>query len=228
MALRDAAGFPAGVAARRFFTERLAELAAAAASTVDRTDERTNRAARLLDELAERARRDLGSAPSVASNPTTPRTAASASASAATAPPAPRTVAGIDEVQGKSLTLVFDSKKCIHSRFCVTWAPNVFLANVEGPWIHPDAMEVERLVDIAHVCPSGAIRYRRKDGKSDETAPLVNLISIRENGPYAVRADMQLGGERGVFRATLCRCGASRNKPFCDGTHAKIGFRSAN
>jgi CDGSH-type Zn-finger protein/uncharacterized Fe-S cluster protein YjdI len=136
-------------------------------------------------------------------------------------------VAGVDEIEGKGLTLLFDSKKCIHSRFCVTWAPNVFLANVEGPWIHPDAMEVERLVDIAHVCPSGAIRYRRKDGKADEAAPLVNLISIRENGPYAVRADIQLDGERGAFRATLCRCGASKNKPFCDGSHNQVKFSAS-
>lgn len=226
VALRDAAGFPPGIAARRFFTERLAELAQAA-STLANSDERTDRAARLLADLAERARRELGSAAPLTSNPTTPRAAVTPGTAAATAPPVPRTVAGVDEIEGKSLTLVFDSKKCIHSRFCVTWAPNVFLANVEGPWIHPDAMEVERLVDIAHVCPSGAIRYRRKDGKPDEAAPPVNLISIRENGPYAVRADMQLGGEREVFRATLCRCGASKNKPFCDGSHNQVKFTAS-
>ena len=228
VALRDAAGFPPGVAARRFFTERLAELAKAASTVVD-TDERTRRSAALLNELAERARRDLEHAPSSTSTATAPRTAAAVPPPAplGSAPPAPRTVAGVDEIEGKSLTLVFDSRKCIHSRFCVTWAPNVFLANVEGPWIHPDAMEVERLVDIAHVCPSGAIGYRRKDGKPDEAAPLVNLISIRENGPYAVRADIRLDGQDGMFRATLCRCGASRNKPFCDGSHSQVKFTAS-
>ena len=141
--------------------------------------------------------------------------------------PAPKTAAGIEEIEGNDLTLLFDSKKCIHSRFCVTWAPNVFLANVQGPWIHPDAMNVERVVEVAHVCPSGAIRYRRKDGKPDEAAPPVNLMAIRENGPYAVRAEMQLAGERGAFRATLCRCGASRNKPFCDGSHNEVRFTAS-
>jgi CDGSH-type Zn-finger protein len=106
----------------------------------------------------------------------------------------------------------------------VTWAPNVFLANVKGPWIHPDAMDVDDLVEIAHVCPSGAIRYRRKDGKPEEAPPLVNLVSVREAGPYAVRADTSLNGQSVSYRATLCRCGASKNKPYCDGSHHEIGF----
>ena len=66
-----------------------------------------------------------------------------------------------------------------------------------------------------------------KDGKPDEALPLVNLVAVRENGPYAVRADMQLDGERGVFRATLCRCGASKNKPFCDGSHNEVKFTAS-
>jgi CDGSH-type Zn-finger protein len=103
----------------------------------------------------------------------------------------------------------------------------VFLANVKGPWIDPDGMDVERVAEIAHVCPSGAIRYRRKDGKPEEAAPLVNLIAVREAGPYAVRADMRLDGERVGFRATLCRCGASKNKPFCDGSHHDVQFAAS-
>jgi CDGSH-type Zn-finger protein len=51
------------------------------------------------------------------------------------------------------------------------------------------------------------------------------LVAVREAGPYAVRADMRLDGERVGFRATLCRCGASKNKPFCDGTHWTIEFK---
>jgi CDGSH-type Zn-finger protein/uncharacterized Fe-S cluster protein YjdI len=224
--LRDAAGFPAGVAAHRFFIERLTELARGAA-TLDSTDIRTTRAARLLNDLAGRCHREFDDAASLTRGPTATAATAASTAAAASVPPAPQSVAGVEEIEGKDLTLLFDSKKCIHSRFCVTWAPNVFLANVQGPWIHPDAMNVERLVEIAHVCPSGAIRYRRKDGKTEEAAPLVNLIATRENGPYAVRADMQLDGQRGVFRATLCRCGASKNKPFCDGSHNEVKFAAS-
>jgi CDGSH-type Zn-finger protein/uncharacterized Fe-S cluster protein YjdI len=225
VALRDAAAFPPGDGANRFFTERLTELAQGAA-TLDEADVRSSRAARLLGELAERARRDFDGAASVSPQPNASPTTVAMAAPSST-PPIPKTTAGVDAIEGKDMTLLFEARKCIHSRFCVTWAPQVFLANVQGPWIHPDAMEVERLVEIAHVCPSGAIRYQRKDGKPDEAAPPVNLVSVRENGPYAIRADMQLAGERGVFRATLCRCGASKNKPFCDGSHNDVKFTAS-
>jgi CDGSH-type Zn-finger protein/uncharacterized Fe-S cluster protein YjdI len=122
------------------------------------------------------------------------------------------------------LTLVYEGKRCIHARFCVTGAPGVFLANVKGPWIQPDGIETERLVEIAHACPSGAIRYQRHDGAADETAPPVNLLAVREAGPYAVRGELSIAGRTTDFRATLCRCGASKNKPYCDGSHHDVGF----
>jgi CDGSH-type Zn-finger protein len=100
----------------------------------------------------------------------------------------------------------------------------VFLANVKGPWLYPDAMPVEALVEVAHACPSGAIRYQRLDGAPDETAPPVNLVGVREAGPYAFRAQLQINGAPAGFRATLCRCGASKNKPYCDGSHHEVGF----
>jgi CDGSH-type Zn-finger protein/uncharacterized Fe-S cluster protein YjdI len=131
---------------------------------------------------------------------------------------------GIETAHGEKLDILFETKRCIHARFCVTGAPDVFLANVQGPWLYPDAMELERVVEVAHACPSGAIQYRRRDGVHDETAPPVNLASIRESGPYALRGQLQIDGEPCGFRATLCRCGASKNKPFCDSSHHDIGF----
>jgi len=241
-ALRDAAPLPPGPSARRFFTERLQELASAAGALPIAENERLATAARLLADLARRgangfrlaatseAPRATTAAPPTASQPLSAaqpsRTAAPAEAADAksASPPVPVVVDGVDEIEGEKLTLLYDGKKCIHSRWCVTWGPNVFLANVKGPWIQPDAMDVERLAEIAHVCPSGAIRYRRKDGQPDEPAPLVNLISVREGGPYAIRADIRLDGEPAHYRATLCRCGASKNKPYCDGAHHEAGF----
>jgi CDGSH-type Zn-finger protein/uncharacterized Fe-S cluster protein YjdI len=136
----------------------------------------------------------------------------------------PTVIGAVEHIEGEKLTLLYEGKKCIHARFCVTGAPNVFLANVKGPWINPDSMEVDRLVEIAHACPSGAIRYRRKDGRHDETPPPVNLVAIREAGPYAVRGEIRLDGQAVDYRATLCRCGASKNKPFCDGSHHDVAF----
>lgn len=125
----------------------------------------------------------------------------------------------IEEARGKKLLLRFETKRCIHSRHCVLGAPKTFRANVKGPWIDPDATSVEGLLTVAHDCPSGAITYERLDGGEPEPAPEVNVLRIRENGPLAVNAAIDLEGRGKMLRATLCRCGASKNKPFCDGSH---------
>jgi len=228
-ALRDASALSPGPSARLFFVERFREILAAAEALAAGGDARAESAARLVASLTRRAERgfafDAGptqkvdaprSAPLVAADPSPTGQPKSA--------PTPKSVGGVDYIEGEKLTLVYEGKKCIHSRFCVTGAPKVFLANVVGPWIQPDAIDVDRLVEISHACPSGAIRYKRKDGKPDETAPPVNLITVREGGPYAVRADIRLEGQSSAFRLTLCRCGASKNKPLCDGSHHGVAF----
>jgi CDGSH-type Zn-finger protein/uncharacterized Fe-S cluster protein YjdI len=131
---------------------------------------------------------------------------------------------GMEEAKGEKVTVVFDGQRCIHSRHCVTTGANVFLANVDGAWIFPDRDVVDAVVTVAHMCPSGAIAYRRNDGGAEEAAPPVNTVAVRENGPYAFRAELVIDGRPAGFRATLCRCGASKNKPFCDGSHNEIGF----
>jgi CDGSH-type Zn-finger protein/uncharacterized Fe-S cluster protein YjdI len=126
-------------------------------------------------------------------------------------------------VEGEKVDIGFEGKRCIHSRNCVLGHPEVFVPNAPGQWIHPEAGSVEAVVVVAHTCPSGAITYRRKDGGADEAPPVVNVVRLRENGPLAFHADLEVNGET-MFRATLCRCGASGNKPFCDGSHTKSGF----
>jgi CDGSH-type Zn-finger protein/uncharacterized Fe-S cluster protein YjdI len=136
----------------------------------------------------------------------------------------------IESYRGKSLTITFDGGRCIHSRNCVLGAPSVFRANVEGPWIDPDAISAEELVAVAHQCPSGAIQYQRHDGGPAEAAPLVNVVRVRENGPLAFAAAIELTtGDQTVAstRLTLCRCGQSKNKPFCDGAHVTAGFTAS-
>jgi CDGSH-type Zn-finger protein/uncharacterized Fe-S cluster protein YjdI len=153
----------------------------------------------------------------------------------------------IEVAKGRDITIFFEGARCIHSRFCVLEAPTVFKANTPGEWIYPDTMDVDRLVEVANKCPSGAIRYERHDGKPNEAAPPVNVLNTRENGPNAVHGQLRLtvvgseaaqtaadgslqpGGPNDVntmaiFRATLCRCGASRRKPFCDGSHTTQYF----
>jgi CDGSH-type Zn-finger protein/uncharacterized Fe-S cluster protein YjdI len=194
--MRDAAALPAGDAAIALLVERYETLAHGAAVALQPGP--------LADTVA-----------------TSLQSIADALARRAAAGSSP----AIEVAEGKDLVIGFETRRCIHARFCVLGEPGVFKANVVGPWIAPDdATTTENLVAVAKACPSGAITYRRKDGGAEESAPPVNLVQVRENGPLGIRAEMTLDGEPAGFRATLCRCGASNNKPFCDGSHKDAGF----
>jgi CDGSH-type Zn-finger protein/uncharacterized Fe-S cluster protein YjdI len=130
----------------------------------------------------------------------------------------------LEVAEGERVTISFDGHRCIHARRCVMGEPHVFKANVEGPWIDPDAADPEALLHVAQNCPSGAIHVTRKDGGPNEHPPEANTVIVRENGPLAFHADLSIDGHEVAFRATLCRCGLSRNKPFCDNTHINGGF----
>jgi CDGSH-type Zn-finger protein/uncharacterized Fe-S cluster protein YjdI len=130
----------------------------------------------------------------------------------------------IEEIRGSKVVIRFDGSKCIHSRHCVLDRPDVFVPDVEGAWIHPDNASPEGVAEIARNCPSGAISFERLDGGENETAPAVNVVRVRENGPLAFHGEITIDGHGTAMRATLCRCGASRNKPFCDGSHTQAGF----
>jgi CDGSH-type Zn-finger protein/uncharacterized Fe-S cluster protein YjdI len=131
---------------------------------------------------------------------------------------------GIETATGKLATIQFNGRLCIHARRCVLSQPTVFKANVEGPWIDPDAASAEALMYVALNCPSGAIRVSRHDGGANEINPMVNTILVRENGPLAINAEIVVAGAPIGTRATLCRCGESKNKPYCDGSHIAAAF----
>jgi CDGSH-type Zn-finger protein/uncharacterized Fe-S cluster protein YjdI len=244
--VRGYSALPAGAVSDRVLVERLDEIAAAAARLAPEMPG-GDEVARGIVEVQARLASALGvkappreTLPAPAS--TVPAASAPAAASpvaaspAATPPGAPATtggartiptstiIDGVEHVEGSALTLKFETKRCIHARHCVLGQPGVFKANVQGPWLDPDAASVEGLVTVAHMCPSGAVRYDRKDGGQPESAPPVNLVQLRENGPLGLRAELILDGKPAGYRATLCRCGASQNKPFCDGSHNTIAF----
>ena len=132
----------------------------------------------------------------------------------------------VEITEGEKISVSFDGQRCIHARRCVTGEPSVFRANVEGPWIDANGATAEEILAVALNCPSGAITVRRKDGGADERAPKANKILVRENGPLAVNAEVIIDGHGEMLRVTLCRCGLSQNKPFCDNSHIKGGFRA--
>ena len=131
-----------------------------------------------------------------------------------------------ETVKGREVTIHFDGKLCVHSRNCVLSHPEVFVPNVKGEWIYPDAAPADEVIRIGQNCPSGAIRVTRNaGGPGSDKPPVVNTLRVRENGPLAIEAALTLKGEpREAVRSTLCRCGQSQNKPFCDGSHKAAGF----
>jgi CDGSH-type Zn-finger protein/uncharacterized Fe-S cluster protein YjdI len=130
----------------------------------------------------------------------------------------------IEEVRGRGIVIRFDGARCIHSRNCVLGRPDVFVPNAPGAWIHPDSASPEEIAALALNCPSGAITYERLDGGAAERAPQVNTLQVRENGPLALHAPVRIDGREVGFRVTLCRCGASKTKPFCDTSHVAARF----
>lgn len=123
---------------------------------------------------------------------------------------------------GAAIEVSFDAARCIHARNCWLKLPKVFDPS-RRPWVDPDAASPEEIAAMVRTCPSGALTYRRLDGVESETAPGVNRATLRENGPLALEGSLVVDGEAGQ-RATLCRCGASKNMPYCDGSHADAGF----
>ena len=123
----------------------------------------------------------------------------------------------MEVVTGKEATIHFDAAKCIHSRACVLSHPDVFVPNVAGAWIHPDAQPVEELMRIGQNCPSGAITVVRNRAEAGAAAdsnglPIVNTVRVRENGPLALEAQLLIKGQpQANPRATLCRCGQSQS-----------------
>lgn len=227
--LRTAAVLPSGRAAE-VVAERLGELRerALALPVVLLPGEPTHGWTEVIDLLADQQARLRSLASADASGPRAPAPPPTAhqpvqrpQSEALSAQPE---AAQVEIARGTHLTVLFEGRRCIHSRHCVLDAPTVFKANTPGAWIHPDNAPVEALVGVAQACPSGAIRYERRDGGAEESAPLVNQLRIRENGPYAVHAPLRIAGRDDGFRATLCRCGQSKNKPWCDGAHAEAGF----
>lgn len=134
---------------------------------------------------------------------------------------------GIEISETDAIRLEFEAKKCIHSRHCVTELPNVFKANTPGKWIFAENTDPNILSMVARECPSGAIRFNRKDDGTQEPKPDVNIMRIRENGPYAFLAELNIDNKNLGYRATLCRCGQSKNKPFCDGAHVDAKFAAS-
>jgi uncharacterized Fe-S cluster protein YjdI len=130
---------------------------------------------------------------------------------------------------GEQIVVSFDRKLCIHAANCIRGLPQVFDLDAR-PWIAADGAPADEIAQVVERCPSGALQYHRLDGFPDEATGERYVYPI-PNGPLFVHGAMEvLDAEGNVIRSdvrmTLCRCGGSSNKPFCDNTHRTNGWRT--
>lgn len=129
---------------------------------------------------------------------------------------------------GSGVTIHDNRSVCVHAARCTGGRPTVFKSG-SRPWIDPAGAQPQQIVETVRHCPSGALSYSL-DGappKAEEWRPSIDVL---KDGPYAVLGVELVGVEfaHGVPREryTLCRCGASKNKPFCDASHIEIAFKA--
>ncbi len=138
-------------------------------------------------------------------------------------------MAKVHSYSGEQIEVTFDAKRCTHSAECLKRLREVFDVN-KRPWVEPANADADAIAATVEHCPSGALQYERSDGKLNEVADDVNSITVVPNGPLHVRGKIEIVDSEGEvvlrdFRMSLCRCGESRNKPFCDNTHRQERFR---
>lgn len=121
------------------------------------------------------------------------------------------------------VTVFFDSNRCIHAAECVRGLPAVFDSKAR-PWIRADHASAEALMKVISRCPSGALQFENANGIAEIPSTPTTFRTTSE-GQLEVRGDLEFIAASGETtfdtRATLCTCGHSVNKPFCDNSHQK-------
>lgn len=135
----------------------------------------------------------------------------------------------VREYYGEGITVSYDVRRCIHAHECVRGLPRVFDVK-RRVWIDATQASPDEIAAVVEQCPTGALHFRRNDHGTNEAIPERTELRVVPDGPLYLRGNLEILTPAGVVhetRAALCRCGATSNKPFCDGSHDKIGFSAA-
>jgi len=133
----------------------------------------------------------------------------------------------LDTYHGKKITIHDNRSQCAHAGYCTEGLPAVF-RHRQDPFVDPDGASIEEIIDIVNLCPSGALSYTIEDESETHVIGEASIF-IAPDGPYLVKGkvvllDTEKGKGAPETHCTLCRCGASKNKPFCDGSHWDVNF----
>ncbi len=137
----------------------------------------------------------------------------------------------VHEYRGAGITVRYDVKRCIHAKECVRGLRRVFDPE-RRPWVEPDQASSDEVAQVVMRCPTGALYFERTDGGAQESIPEENEIRVEPDGPLYLSGEIEITSADGTAlaretRLALCRCGASRNKPFCDNSHVEISFEDS-
>jgi CDGSH-type Zn-finger protein len=132
---------------------------------------------------------------------------------------------------GRAITIINNPLLCSVAEYCHKELNSVFNES-NTPWINPDGDTLEHIKAVIGKCPSGALSYSI-NGEPQSVSTREATITLEKNGPLRITGGIELQGARWGQGAsqehyTLCRCGASKNKPFCDGSHVTIDFDDSN
>ncbi|WP_138433312.1 (4Fe-4S)-binding protein [Winogradskyella algicola] len=133
------------------------------------------------------------------------------------------------EYSNGEVTVVWEAEKCIHSAMCVKGLPDVFQPK-ERPWIKIDSGTTDNIIKTVKKCPSGALSYYMTDSEDKTSEILETKVEVLENGPLLIYGTLKVTHKDGKQETknkttAFCRCGASQNKPYCDGAHVKQDFK---
>jgi uncharacterized Fe-S cluster protein YjdI len=135
----------------------------------------------------------------------------------------------IKEYTNGEVTVVWKASACIHSAICAKGLPEVFRPKLR-PWIKMDAETTTKIISQIKACPSGALSFYMNDKTNKTAEKLDTKVEVLENGPLLVYGALEVTHKDGSTEiknktTAFCRCGASSNKPYCDGAHVKSAFK---
>jgi len=148
------------------------------------------------------------------------------------------------EYRNQDIVVHWEPERCSHSGICLKRLPSVFDLD-QRPWVNIEAASPEDIIKVIDECPSGALKYSLPEGSSvnpelargpgakdaaSHTAESVVRIRVLRNGPLLLEGPYKLQDVDGtiteqVGKTSLCRCGLSEKRPFCDGTHYRKGWK---
>ena len=134
------------------------------------------------------------------------------------------------------ITVYWQPKKCIHATTCYRELIEVFNPR-KRPWVNMNGASTDEIIRVVRLCPTQALSFKynkdlianKPDNQTIKPTEQDAEVRIMEDGPMVLKGNFVLFDTdnkelRHLKMSSLCRCGASNDLPYCDGTHRKIGY----